>query len=930
MNKTTKEIKELFIKYFTTHGHTLVPSNSLVPKNDPTLLFTNAGMNQFKEVFLGQESRPYKQAVTIQRCLRAGGKHNDLENVGYTKRHHTFFEMLGNFSFGDYFKREAIKYAWEFLTGKDWLNLPPEKLWITVHQKDEEAAKIWLSELKIDKNNFSKCGNEDNFWTMGETGPCGYCSEIYYDYGSDLAGSPPGSSDTGERFIEIWNLVFMQFERDKSGKLTPLPNPSIDTGMGLERIAAVVQTTKLKAPEARGDNYHTDIFKTFIDAFIQRYLNLEGGVYNPIQAFTSSLDLTAESIQCEHLDATAKSRNNELPREQLQTYTAAKVVADHLRATLALIIDGITPLNEGRGYVLRKIIRRAIYHLWKIGIYKNNNWQPVFCESIEKNALTDSMQNSFPELQASWDHKIKTIKEIVKAEEQQFLSTIDRGLKKLEQEIAKLNGKIITGETVFYLKDTLGFPEDLTKEIAREHLLTIDQLGFDAAEEKQRQTSKAASKFKNITIKLPSISTEFKGYNYLTTNSQIIALFQISGEPTNSLASGEEGIVILDCTPFYAESGGQIGDTGIIELTKGNTVTLFEVTDTKKQGTAYLHYGFVRQGILINNQKVTADIDSDRRQAIKANHSAAHLLHKVLRNFLGNHVEQRGSSVTENYLRFDFSHFSGLTSEEITSIELAVNQKIWSNLAVKTEIMTLDEAKHSEAIALFDEKYAEKVRVISMGDFSKELCGGTHVSATSEIGIFKILAESAIAAGVRRIEACTNEPAFLHMQHLDHQQKTLAFFLKTGVNEILPKIQQILEQNKAQEKELLQLKDQAAISDSHHLLSQAIDIKGIKVLVAKLKNVDSKMMRNILDRLKPQFDQAIILLATIINNKIQLAVSISKSCTEKYSAGELAQYVATQIGGSGGGKGEMAQGGGTEIAKLETALGSVVGWVENK
>jgi alanyl-tRNA synthetase len=895
--KTTKEIKELFIRYFETHGHTLVASSSLIPKNDPTLLFTNAGMNQFKEVFLGQESRPYKSAVTVQRCLRAGGKHNDLENVGYTKRHHTFFEMLGNFSFGAYFKREAIEFAWEFLTGKNWLNLPQEKLWITVHEKDEGAAKIWLEELKINKHYFSKCGDEDNFWAMGETGPCGYCSEIYYDYGSDIAGNPPGSENTGERFIEIWNLVFMQFERDKSGKLIPLLNPSIDTGMGLERIAAVMQTAQLKEIKWRGDNYHIDIFAQFSDDFKATVVNKYG------------------------VDA-----------DQKEFFTVARVVGDHLRATVALIADEVVPSNERRGYVLRKIIRRAAYHLWKLGVYKNNNCEPVFCEWIGKNSLIDSMQNSFPELCVNWDFKIKTIKEIVKIEEQQFLSTLDRGLKVLEQEIAKLTGKIIEGEVVFYLKDTLGFPEDLTREIASEYNLTIDQNGFDIAEEKQRQRSKAASKFKTkIAIKSSAtISTKFEGYEYFTTNSQIMDLYRNSGEPTDALQTGKEGIVVLDRTPFYAESGGQIGDTGIIELVKDKTTILFEVTDTQKQGTVYLHFGNVCQGILLNKQLVKAEINNARRQLIKANHSAAHLLHKVLRDFLGNHVEQRGSSVTEHNLRFDFSHFEGLTAEEIADIELAVNQKIWANWPVKTKIMTLEEAKQTGAIALFNEKYDEKVRVVCMGDFSMELCGGTHVNATGEIGIFKILSESAIAAGVRRIEACTNAQAFNYMQSIDRHLKNIALLFKTGVNEILPKLQQTLALNRSYEKELLQLKDKAAISDSSRLLSQAVDIKGIKVLVSKLENIDPKTMRSILDRLKQQLDLAVILLASIVNDKIQLVVSVSKGCSKEFSAGELAKYVAAQIGGNGGGKDDMAQGGGTEIAKIDSALNSVLDWVKQK
>ena len=894
--KTTKEIRTLFIKYFENHGHTLVASSSLMPKNDPTLLFTNAGMNQFKEVFLGQEVLPYKRAVTVQRCMRAGGKHNDLENVGYTKRHHTFFEMLGNFSFGDYFKREAIKYAWEFLTGKEWLNLPPEKLWITVHEKDDEAAKIWLEEIKINPHYFSKCGDEDNFWAMGETGPCGYCSEIYFDYGADVAGGPPGNPDTGERFVEIWNLVFMQFERNSTGQLIPLANPAIDTGMGLERIAAVMQTATLKDTQLRGDNYRTDVFEDFFTIFKKKVL--------PYYSKGETLEL----------------------------YTASRVIEDHLRASVALIIDGIVPSNERRGYVLRKVIRRAIYHLWKLGVYHSNDSTPVFCDWVGKNSLIDSMYDSFPEIQANWDFKIKSINEIVKTEEQQFLSTLERGLKVLEQEINRLTGNIIAGETVFYLKDTLGFPEDLTKEIAKEHNLSIDQKNFALAEEKQRQTSKAASKFKDAgTIKLAvAVGTKFEGYDHLITDSKIMALYRNNGELTDGLQLGEEGVVILDHTPFYAEAGGQIGDTGTIESVKDQSITLFEVTATKKQGAVYLHYGNIRQGKLTNQQKVTAEVNTDRRQSIKANHSAAHLLHQVLRIILGNHVEQRGSSITESSLRFDFSHFQGLTSEEINAIELAVNEKIWANLMVETKVMTLSEAKKCGAIALFDEKYADEVRVINMGDFSMELCGGTHVSFTGAIGTFKILAESAVAAGVRRIEACTKGTAVAYIQNIDKQIKTVAALLKTGVNDSISKIQQILEHNRLQEKELLQLKDKAVIGEINHLLSRIVEVNGVQVLATKLEHVDTKMMRNILDRIKSQLSSAVILLTAVINDKIQLVVGVSKNCAEQFPANDLAQYISAQIGGSGGGRNDMAQGGGTEISKIDSALGSVVEWIKQK
>jgi alanyl-tRNA synthetase len=889
----TNQIREKFLNFFESRGHQRVASSSLVPVDDPTLLFTNAGMNQFKDVFLGTEPRPYNKATTCQRCVRAGGKHNDLENVGYTKRHHTFFEMLGNFSFGDYFKREAIQYAWDFLTKE--LNIPAEKLWVTVHKKDQEAEKIWLEEMQVSKERFSRCDDKDNFWAMGDTGPCGYCSEIFYDYGADIAGDPPGGKNEGERYVEIWNLVFMQFERDANGKLTNLPNPSIDTGMGLERLAAVMQTTTEADIALRGSNYQIDIFKQFSETFRQTI----SGKYSIGKDFLDSL---GDEVKI-----------------------AGHVVGDHLRASVALIADGIQPSNEGRGYVLRSIIRRAIYHLFILGVYQANEHQPAFCEWIQKNSLIKAIIESFPELDLP--NKILNIQKLIRIEEQQFLMTLERGLKILEQEINKLADKTIPGEIVFMLHDTYGLPAILTAEIATKRGLVIDQAGFEIAMERQRQMSRAASKFtvnKGLKIEVTD-ATHFVGYEENRTQAKVIGIYTAEGSPVKSLSLGESGIVVLDKTPFYAEAGGQVGDTGKLF----DPDNFFAVSDTQKFNAIILHYGTVTKGKVVNHSLVIAEIDISRRNAIKANHSAAHLLQTALRQVLGNQIEQKGSAVDAERLRFDFSHFEGMTTSQIKQTEAIVNQQIRANLQVTTKIMSLEEAKQNGAIALFSEKYGERVRVVSMGDFSKELCGGTHVKATGDIAIFKILTESGIAAGTRRIEAITGIQAFAHFERAENSLKIAAEIFKTEPSKLVQKVEEISNYVRSLEKELVTLKNQLALGKLDELLSQAIDINGIKVLIAQLDNIDTKTIRTVIENLKIKLGSSVILITTIFDNKVQIAAGVSQDCTSKMQAGKLVQYVAEQLGGKGGGKPDMAQGSGTEINKLPEALQQALKWLQS-
>jgi len=857
MTNTVSELRQTFLNYFKSKGHTIVPSSPLVPPNDPTLLFTNAGMVQFKETFLGLEQRHYTRAVSCQRCVRAGGKHNDLENVGYTARHHTFFEMLGNFSFGDYFKREAIGFAWEFLT--QVLKLPPEKLWITVYEQDDEAADIWLKQLKVDPNRFSRCGEEDNFWSMGETGPCGPCSEIFYDHGSSIAGGPPGTpNEDGDRYVEIWNLVFMQYNRDAQGKLTPLPKPSVDTGMGLERLAAVMQGVH--------NNYDLDLFQQLIKAVA---------------------DLTQEG-----------------------DLNSQRVIADHIRACAFLILDGIIPSNEGRGYVLRRIIRRAVRHGHKLGLR-----EPFFYR------LVKVLGTTYPEITENQG----LIERILKQEEDRFAETLDRGMRLLEQAITDLQGDTIPGEIVFKLYDTYGFPTDLTADIARERHLTLDMDGFKQQMAQQRDRSGAASKFK-IDMSQPAQSTdcksEFTGYEKLQDDSVVIALFS-EDKPVDSLTAGQSGRVILGHTPFYAESGGQVGDKGV--LIHGDTV--FEVEDTQKMGKAHIHLGKLTAGKLQIGDKMQAKIDAQARQATARNHSATHLMHAALRQLLGEHVKQKGSLVTPERLRFDFSHFE---PTEHRQIERLVNQQILLNTPVQTRLMALEEAMNSGAMALFGEKYDEQVRVLSIGDFSTELCGGTHVHHAGEIGLFKIVAETGVAAGVRRIEAITGNRALDWVASAETTLNQISALLKTRRDALEARLVQLLEQNRQNEKEIARLQAKLASSKGKDLASQAKQINGIKVLATNLDNVDMKQLRTTLDDLKEKLGTAAVVLATVVKgNKILLVAGVTKNATNKIKAGDLVSHVAKQVGGKGGGRPDMAQGGGNDPSQLATALQSVTEWVES-
>ncbi len=883
MNKIYKtlDIRKAFLDYFERHKHEVVASSSLVPAGDPTLFFTNAGMVQFKGVFLGQEKRKYTRAVTAQRCLRASGKHNDLEMVGYTNRHHTFFEMLGNFSFGDYFKKEAIHYAWDFLTKE--LGIDPGRLWVTVHEKDQEAEGLWRAEFKksqAEAQGLSHCGDKDNFWAMGETGPCGYCSEIYYDHGEDLAGDPPGGKNEGERYVEIWNLVFMQFERDTQGKLIPLPKPSIDTGMGLERIAAAMQGVY--------DNYDIDIFVELRNKFME--------------VLHSKCNIAMQSIKPE------------------AARIASRVVVDHIRAAVFLIADGVIPANEKTGYVLRSIIRRAVYYLYRIGVQK-----PLFFQLVYP--LVKLLGEDYPEvgLEEAQDQIAATIEQ----EEIKFLDTLDRGLKIFESEIAKLKGKTIPGIVAFNLHDTYGLPIILTAEIARERGLHLDQAGFEVEMEKQRETSRAACKIDNSsTLKLVvDVDTNFVGYTENKCLTKICGLFKKDGTPLENIKVGEEGIIVLEKTPFYAESGGQVGDSGEIYLgDKG----VFVVQDTQKQPTFYLHYGYMAKGSFSADAEVTAEIDTVRRQMIRLNHSTTHLLHTSLRSVLGEHAMQRGSSVDNKRLRFDFTHSSVLTPKEISDIEQMVNAQIRANLAVKTTSKALEDAKREGAFALFGEKYGDEVRVVSMGHVSQELCGGTHVSNTGEIGLFKIVAEIGIAAGVRRIEAVTGENALLRVDRLESELKGASQLLGVGLDQVLDKIKQIIEEKRGQDKELSRLNGELMVVKNKELAKQAIDVNGVSVLSIKVPEVDSKILRQMVDALKQQLISAVVVLATVNNEKIQLIAGATKDLLDKIKANELLQHITKQIDGSGGGRADMAQGGGANISALQKALDSVLPWIKGK
>ncbi|RAW91659.1 alanine--tRNA ligase [Photorhabdus laumondii] len=875
MSKSTAEIRQAFLDFFHTKGHQVVPSSSLVPNNDPTLLFTNAGMNQFKDVFLGQDKRSYSRATTAQRCVRAGGKHNDLENVGYTARHHTFFEMLGNFSFGDYFKHDAISYAWELLTGKDWFNLPKEKLWVTVYQTDDEAYDIWKNDVGIPAERIIRIGDNkgapyasDNFWQMGDTGPCGPCTEIFYDHGEHIWGGPPGSpEEDGDRYIEIWNIVFMQFNRHADGTMEPLPKPSVDTGMGLERITAVLQHVN--------SNYEIDLFRDLITVVA----NVTG----------ATDDLSNKSL---------------------------RVIADHIRSCAFLICDGVVPSNENRGYVLRRIIRRAIRHGNMLGAKDTFFYKLVA-------PLLEVMGAAGEELK----RQQAVVEQTLKTEEEQFARTLERGLQLLDDELAKLSGDILDGETAFRLYDTYGFPVDLTADVCRERNISVDEAGFAVAMENQRRRARESSGFGtdyNELIKVDERS-DFSGYDHNEQQATVTAIFR-DGESVNQIQAGEEAIVILDKTAFYAESGGQVGDSGILS----NTNCAFCVIDTQKYGQAIGHIGKLENGTLSVNHNINAVIDIERRDAIRLNHSATHLLHAALRQILGEHVSQKGSLVNDKYLRFDFSHFEAMKPEQIRQVEDLVNAEVRQNSPVVTELMDLETAKVKGAMALFGEKYEEQVRVLSMGDFSTELCGGTHANRTGDIGLFRIIAESGTAAGIRRIEAITGKKAVESVHQQVDLLQDIAQLVKSDIHSLSEKVRMTLDRAKALEKELQQLKDQQAAQESSSLASKAKEVKGVKLLVSQLSNTEPKILRTMVDDLKNQLGSAIIVLSTISDDKVSLIVGVTKDLTAKIRAGELISSVAQQIGGKGGGRSDMAQAGGSDIEALPSALDSVEEWVASR
>ena len=865
------EIREAFLRFFEEQGHTRVASSSLIPGNDPTLLFTNAGMNQFKDCFLGQEKRAYTRAVTSQKCVRAGGKHNDLENVGYTARHHTFFEMLGNFSFGDYFKRDAITFAWTFLTGV--LKLPQDKLWVTVYATDDEAYDIWTKEIGVPAERMVRIGDNkgapyasDNFWTMGDTGPCGPCTEIFFDHGADIWGGPPGSpEEDGDRYIEIWNNVFMQFNRTADGVLHPLPAPSVDTGMGLERVSAVLQHVN--------SNYEIDLFKSLLAA-------------------------AAKAIGCSN-----------------EGQASLKVVADHIRSCGFLIADGVLPSNEGRGYVLRRIIRRACRHGNKLGANGSFFYQIVA-------ALVAEMGDAFPELPSQQAH----IERVLKAEEEQFAKTLEQGLKILETDLAGLKGNVVPGDVVFKLYDTYGFPMDLTGDIARERNLTLDEAGFEREMQAQRERARSASSFGmdyNSLVKVDT-PTLFNGYATHSEDARIVALYK-DAQAVQQLAEGEEGVVVLDTTPFYAESGGQAGDRGYLQSNAGR----FDVRDTTKTGGAFLHHGLVVLGSLTVGQTLTATVDSGVQQASALNHSATHLLHAALRLVLGEHVQQKGSLVDSLRLRFDFSHFESIKQEQIKALEDIVNDQIRKNTPVATEEMDIESAKQKGAMALFGEKYGDTVRVLTMGgDFSVELCGGIHAKRTGDIGLLKIISESGVASGVRRIEAVTGATALAYLNAGEEQLKEAAQLVKGSRENLIDKLSAVLERNRLLEKQLEQLQAKAASAAGDDLSSSAIQVKGVKVLAARVDGQDGKALLALVDQLKNKLGQGVILLGGVHEDKVVLVAGVTKELTAKLKAGDLMKQAAAAVGGKGGGRPDMAQGGGVDAGALDTALALTVPFVE--
>ncbi|WP_018692824.1 alanine--tRNA ligase [Algicola sagamiensis] len=864
MYMTTAEIRNAFLNFFESKQHQKVASSSLIPGNDPTLLFTNAGMVQFKETFLGSEIRDYARATSSQRCVRAGGKHNDLENVGYTARHHTFFEMLGNFSFGDYFKRDAIQYAWEFLTGV--LKLPKDKLWVTVFEEDDEAADIWIKEIGVDPNRLSRIGAKDNFWSMGDTGPCGPCTEIFYDHGEEIWGGPPGTpEEDGDRYIEIWNLVFMQFNRHADGTMEPLPKPSVDTGMGLERIAAIMQDVH--------SNYEIDLFQRLIK---------EAAVA------TGAKDLNDKSL---------------------------RVIADHIRSCSFLIADGVMPSNEGRGYVLRRIIRRGIRHGRKLGA------TDIFFYKLVA-PLAELMGDAYPELH----ERRSVIEKMLTVEEEQFVKTIDRGLIMLDDVLSTLEGKEIPGDVVFKLYDTYGFPADLTADVARERDYTIDEVGFEKAMEQQRQTARESGKFGtdyNQQVSSEQQST-FNGYTDIAGASKVAEIF-VDGQSVQALDAGQDALIILEETPFYAESGGQVGDTGTLAFAAGQ----FDVQDTIKVGKAIAHKGQANSPIAIGDM-ASSSINTERREKIKLNHSATHLMHAALQNLLGEHVTQKGSYVGPDRLRFDFSHFEGVTATEIVQIEAMVNAEIRKNHDLTAELMPIEAAKEKGAMALFGEKYDDEVRVISMGDFSMELCGGTHVSRTGDIGLFKILSEGGIAAGVRRIEAVTGDDAIQAIHSEQAKLAEMAKLLKSDEQSLVEKLSTLLERSKGLEKELAQLKDKLSSQAGESLISQVKEIHGVKALVSQLDDADPKALRNMVDDLKNKIGSGVICLSVVQGDKVSLIAGVTKDLTGKVKAGELVNMVAQQVGGKGGGRPDMAQAGGSDPQAVPAAMNSVHTWLEEK
>jgi len=867
------EIREAFLRFFEEQGHTRVASSSLIPNNDPTLLFTNAGMNQFKDCFLGAEKRAYTRAVSSQKCVRAGGKHNDLENVGYTARHHTFFEMLGNFSFGDYFKRDAITFAWNFLTSDKWLNLPKEKLWVTVYASDDEAYDIWTKEVGVPAERMVRIGDNkgapyasDNFWTMGDTGPCGPCTEIFYDHGADIWGGPPGSpEEDGDRYIEIWNNVFMQFNRTADGVLHPLPAPSVDTGMGLERISAVMQHVH--------SNYEIDLFQNLLIA-------------------------AAKAIGCSN-DGQA----------------SLKVVADHIRSCGFLIADGVLPSNEGRGYVLRRIIRRACRHGNKLGAKGSFFYQIVA-------ALVAEMGEAFSELKSQQAH----IERVLKAEEEQFAKTLEQGLRILEQDLAQLKGNVVPGDVVFKLYDTYGFPMDLTADIARERELTIDEAGFEREMDAQRERARSASAFGmdyNSLVKVDT-ATDFVGYSATEGQGKVIALYK-DGQAVDQLGEGEQGVVVLDRTPFYAESGGQVGDCGYLQ----SGAVRFDVQDTTKTGGAFLHHGVVSSGALVIGSPVEAKVDAEVQHATSLNHSATHLLHEALRQVLGEHVQQKGSLVDSQRLRFDFSHFEAVTPAQIKALEDIVNREVRKNTPVETEVTDIETAKRKGAMALFGEKYGDTVRVLSMGgDFSVELCGGIHAKRTGDISLFKIISEGGVASGVRRIEAVTGAAALAYLNAAEEQVKEAAQLVKGNRDNLIDKLSAVLERNRQLEKQLEQLQAKAASAAGDDLSNAAVEVKGAKVLAARLDGQDGKALLALVDQLKNKLGHAVILLGSEHEGKVVLVAGVTKDLSSQLKAGDLMKQAAAAVGGKGGGRPDMAQGGGVDVAALDQALALAVPFAE--